>query len=264
MYYLGIDVGGTTIKSGLVDEFGKLGIARKVPTIVTDLDGFVATIADLVDDFQRSSPIAAVGIGIPGLLNSRSRIVETSPNIACIHNVALEKIIADRVKLPVITENDANAGAYAETVSGAARGMRDVVYLTLGTGLGSGLVLNGKLYRGASGYAGEMGHTTVEPNGRGCACGNAGCLEAYVSGTGMVRTAQELMQSVHAPLSAENIYEAAVQGDPTAREIFEITGRYLGIACAPSLPLPPLTSPTLKLVSMASYDGELLLDSFSP
>ena len=257
MYYLGIDVGGTTIKAGLVDEFGKLGAARKVPTIVADLDGFVTTISDLVDGFQRSTPIVAIGLGIPGLLNSRTRIIETSPNIPCIHNVGLEKIVADRVKLPVITENDANAGAYAETVCGAARGKQNVVYLTLGTGLGSGLVLNGKLYRGASGYAGEMGHTTVEPNGRGCACGNSGCLEAYVSGSGMVRTAQELMQSAHAPLSAENIYEAAIQGDATAREIFQITGRYLGIACANLINLLNLECIVIGGGVMAS--GDMLL-----
>jgi glucokinase len=257
MYYLGIDVGGTTIKAGLVDETGVLGVARKIPTIVADLQGFVATISDLVADFQRTNPIAAVGIGIPGLLGLESRIVETSPNIPCIHQVCLEQIIADRVKLPVITENDANAGAYAEAVCGAARGLQHAVYLTLGTGLGSGLVLNGKLFRGASGYAGEMGHTTVEPSGRTCACGNTGCLETYVSGTGMVRTAQELMNSAHAPISAEDIYEAAVRGDSAAFEIFRITGLYLGIACANLINLFNLECIVIGGGVMAS--GDLLL-----
>src|SRR5689334_14405310 len=229
MYFLGIDVGGTTIKAGLVDEFGTPSQARKVPTIVADLPAFITTLANLVREFQQLAPISGIGIGIPGLLNWKTRNIDVAPNIPCLRDANLEDLISDAVHLPVTTENDANAGAYGEVVCGAGRGLQHVAYLTLGTGLGCGLVLYGKVYRGASGYAGEFGHTTIEPNGRFCACGNRGCLEAYVSGTGMAVTAQELMQSAHTPVTAQHIYDAAMHGDTAALEIFQITGRYLGI-----------------------------------
>jgi glucokinase len=230
MHYLGIDIGGTTVKAGLVNAAGQLGETRRIPTIVTDLTAFVSTLTELISDFQKTASITAIGVGIPGLLNSTTRKIETSPNIPCLSNVSLEAILADQVHVPVISENDANCGAYAEAVCGAARGLRNMAYLTLGTGLGSGFVLNGKLYRGASGYAGEMGHTTIETDGRLCACGNHGCLEAYVSATGMVRTAHDLGAASF--LTAGMIYDAAVEGDATARAVFEFTGRCLGVACA--------------------------------
>ena len=227
MYFLGIDIGGTTIKAGLVDDSGNVIETRKIPTIATDLTEFVAALSVLIAEFQKTAPISGIGIGIPGLLSARTRTVETSPNIPCLRKANLEVLLTDLFHLPVTTENDANAGAYAEVVCGAARGLEHAAYLTLGTGLGCGLVLHRKLFVGASGYAGEFGHTTVEPNGRLCACGNYGCLEVYVSGTGMLLTAHELMQPPPAPgpLGAEQIYEAAMAGDAQAREVFRVTGR---------------------------------------
>jgi glucokinase len=165
--------------------------------------------------------------------------------------------VADQVHLPVITENDANAGAYAESQCGAGAGCRHMVYLTLGTGLGSGIVLNGKLYTGASGYGGELGHTIIEPHGRQCACGGRGCLETVVSGTGIVATAREKMKPEEAQ-TAEMVFEAAVGGNAVARSVFEETGKWLGMACGN---LINLLNPEMIVVAggvMAS--GEMLLE----
>jgi glucokinase len=240
MYYLGLDIGGTTIKAGLVDETNHVLEARRAPTVVDDLKSFISKLTDLVHDFQKSAAIDAVGIGVPGLRSSRTHRIETSPNIPCLKNVNLEQLVADEVHLKVVSENDANAGAYAEFICGAGIGLQHLAYLTLGTGLGSGLVLNGSLYTGASGYGGEFGHTVINPEGRLCGCGKCGCIETVASATGIVITAMEklktarrsLLHDAPPPLTAEKIYDAAVRGDETAREVFAETGRWLGIACA--------------------------------
>ncbi len=264
MHYLGIDIGGTTIKAGLFDETAHLLESRKAPTIVDDLNGFVSTLTELIRDFQKGAAIDAVGMGVPGLRSSKTHIIETAPNIPCLRRINLEQMVADQVHIPITSDNDANAGAYAEFVCGAGMGVRHMAYLTLGTGLGSGLILNGSLYRGASGYGGEFGHTLLYVNGRLCGCGKHGCVETLVSATGMVTTAHELLSkaagsALHGlkPLTAEKIYEAAVQGDPVAHETFAETGRWLGIACAN---LINLLNPEMIVVGggvMAS--GEMLL-----
>lgn len=256
MYYLGLDVGGTTIKAGLIDETGKILESRKAPTFIGDLHLFLSTLTELIRGFQSSFPIEAIGMGIPGLHSSKTGTIEVSPNIPCLNNVNLDALVADQVHIRVVTENDANAGAYAEFKAGAGQGCQHLVYLTLGTGLGSGLILKGSLYRGASGFGGELGHTIVDPEGRPCRCGARGCLETVVSGTGIVATARERMKTSE-PLTAETIYEAALGGDATARAIFEDTGRWLGIACAN---LINLLNPEVIVVGggvMAS--GEMLL-----
>src|SRR5262245_39046617 len=144
MYYLGIDVGGTTIKAGLVDELGQVSQTRKIPTIAEDLNAFMSTLSQLIAVFQESTPIAAIGLGIPGLVSLKTGAVLTSPNIPCLRNISLGRELADLVHLPINIENDANAGAYAEAVCGAARDLQHVTYITLGTGLGCGLVFSGK------------------------------------------------------------------------------------------------------------------------
>src|SRR6266566_2822234 len=151
MHYLGLDVGGTTIKAGLVDENCRVLESRSTPTVVDDLTGFISKLTELIRDFQKSAAIDAVGIGIPGLRSSKTHTIQTSPNIPCLKNVNLEELVADEVHLEIVTENDANAGAYAEFLCGAGVGLRNLAYLTLGTGFGSGLVLNGSLYTGTSG-----------------------------------------------------------------------------------------------------------------
>ena len=246
MHYLGIDVGGTSIKAGLIDETGRVLESRRALTITDNLDGFVSTLAELVRLFQNSAPIGAIGVGVPGLHSSKTNITETSPNIPCLKKVNLGELLADQVHIRTITENDANAAAYAEFVCGAGKGLQHMAHLTLGTGVGSGFVLNGSLFTGASGYGGEFGHTIMnagssrQNTGRLCSCGNRGCVEMYVSATGIVVTAEEMMRdapesplhTLSPPLTSEKIYSVAAAGDATAQAVFRETGRYLGIACA--------------------------------
>jgi glucokinase len=245
MHYLGLDIGGTSIKAGLVDETGHVLESRRALTVTDDLNRFLSTLAELVHEFQNSAPIDGIGIGVPGLRSSKTRIIETSPNIQCLKHVNLEQLLADQVHIRTISENDANAAAYAEFVCGWGVGLRHLAHLTLGTGLGSGLILNGTLFTGASGFGGEFGHTvlnagsSIDNSGRLCACGNRGCAEAFVSATGIVLTAEEMMANapesllhdVKRPLTSQKIYEVAARGDLIAQEVFKMTGRYLGIAC---------------------------------
>lgn len=265
MYCLGVDIGGTTTKAGLIDESGRILKSSKVPTVVDDLNGFLSTLAELIRDFQKAAAIDAVGIGIPGFQSSKTRIIETSPNIPCLHKVSLETMLADQVQMPVVTRNDANAAAYGEFLFGAGRGAKHMVYLTVGTGLGSGLILNGKLFEGASGYGAEFGHTVIDPDGRMCGCGNKGCLETVVSATGMVITAKEklkqssqsLLRSAGEPLTSEAIFDAAARGDETALGVFQETGRFLGIACASLIYL--LNPEAVVIGGGVMASGELLL-----
>lgn len=240
MYYLGVDIGGTAIKASLVDESGRIHGSKQIPTVGNDLDRFLLTLTELIKDFQKSAALEAVGIGVAGLKSLRNRTIVVSPNIPCLVNVSLETLLEDTVQMPVVTENDAKAGAYGELVAGAGKGLRHMAYITLGTGLGAGLILDGKIFRGTSGFAGELGHTMIEPDGRICACGRRGCLETLVSATGIVKTARtkmlngsgSLLKEYPEPLTAANVFDACRRGDATACGVFEETGRYLGIAAA--------------------------------
>jgi len=273
MRYLGLDIGGTSIKAGLADETGRVLEARRALTVTDDLNRFISTLTDLIREFQKTAAIDAIGIGVPGLRSSRTHIIETSPNIPCLKKINLEELVADEVHIRTVSENDANAAAYAEFVCGAGAGLQHLAHLTLGTGLGSGLVLNGALFTGASGYGGEYGHTVLqagpseETAGRLCACGNRGCLETFVSAAGIVMTAEEKMKNtpgsalhqIELPLTSEKIYAAAVRGDATAQKVFGETGRYLGIACANLINLLNLEMIIIGGGVMAA--GELLMSS---
>jgi len=240
MYYIGIDVGGTTIKAGLVDGNGRLIEQTRIATVTDDWNLFLSNLSTLIRSYQRKADVEAVGIGIPGLRNIHTKTVVTSPNIPCLTDASVETLVADEVHIPVVTENDANAAAYAEFKSGFGVGLLHMAYLTLGTGFGSGVILDGKLFRGASGYAVEFGHAVIDPDGRPCPCGSIGCLETVVSATGIVRTTLEIMQDhpesalhrVQEPLTSETVFDVAVSGDRAAIEAFERTGRWLGLACA--------------------------------
>lgn len=257
-HYIGIDIGGTSTKAARTNDSGAVVATASATTPSNSLEALVATITALVKSLRGSSPIQAVGVGIPGLLTASTRTVQTSPHIPCISGVRLEGLLSSALSLPVVTENDANAAAYGEWISGAGRGRKHMVYLTLGTGLGCGLVIAGKLYRGASGYAGELGHTVVEPEGRICACGSRGCLETRVSATGIVLTARE--HGIGNPsLTASSLYEAAASGDSGALGVFEETGRFLGIACANLINL--LNPEVIVIGGGVMASGELLLRS---
>jgi glucokinase len=230
MHYIGIDIGGTTIKAGRVDTTGTVMEFDRASTPANSLEDLLQTITDLVTRLQEKASITAVGIGVPGLRNARTGIMKTSPHIPGLRDVNLEDLLRDRLNLPVITENDANAGAYGEWASGAGKGVQHMAYITLGTGLGCGLILSGSMFRGISGYAGELGHTVVEPEGRQCACGSVGCLETRVSATGIVQSARDA-NFAGRNFTAEDVYNAAIEGDKIAIAVFREAGRYLGIAC---------------------------------
>jgi glucokinase len=272
MHYLGVDIGGTSIKAGLVDETGRILESRRARTITDSLDGLVSTLTELVRAFRNIAPFTAIGIGVPGLHSSKTNIIETSPNIPCLKKVNLGQLLANQVHIRTVTENDANTAAYAEFACGAGMGVQQMAYISLGTGVGSGFVLNGSLFTGTSGYGGEFGHTIMNAGssgheGRLCKCGNRGCVEAYVSATGIVITAEKLMRlapesrlhAIEPPLSSQKIYEAAAAGDATARAVFRETGRYLGIAFANLINLMNLETIVIGGGVMAA--GDLLMDA---
>ena len=256
MHYIGIDIGGTTIKAARVDAGGRVLDSARAQTAANDLEGLVATLAGLADQLRAGSDVSAVGLGIPGLRNKETGVVQTSPHIPCIRNVNLEQLLRQKLGIPVISENDANAGAYGEWRCGAGKNLQHLAYITLGTGLGCGLILSGELFRGTSGYAGELGHTVIEPGGRRCDCGATGCIETRISGPGVIQTARE-MQVDGDLSSAESIYKAALLGQRDAQAVFEDTGRYLGMLCSNLINLLNLQAIVIAGGVMAA--GDLLL-----
>jgi glucokinase len=257
MHYIGIDIGGTSIKAVRTNPIGLITDSAKASTPVDDLPELLATIDSLVNKVTAGHSISAVGVGIPGLRNIQTGVIQTSPHIPCLRDINLEEVLREKIGLPVITENDANAGAYGEWTCGAGKTLKHMAYISLGTGLGCGLILYGSLFRGASGYAGELGHTVVEPGGRLCACGAVGCVETIVSATGIVQTARD--RNVQGDISsAEALYEEAMEGNEEATEVFEETGRDLGMVCANLINL--LNLKAIVIGGGVAASGDLLLN----
>lgn len=247
-FAIGIDIGGTNTAIGIVDEQGNVLVKGGIDTpahgdihrYVKDLAAAVREMVKSVQLLNPESEILGMGIGAPNG-NYYNGTIEYAPNLSfkgVIHLVDLLKEQFPEYKYLAMT-NDANAAAIGEMVYGGAKGMKNFVMYTLGTGVGSGLVVNGDLVYGHDGFAGECGHTTLIPNGRLCGCGARGHLEAYCSAPGMKRTAFELMVHYNATdsllanksfneLNSKMIYDAAVKGDKVALEVFELTGKYLG------------------------------------
>src|SRR6476620_7993297 len=203
---VGIDVGGTKIAGGVVDEAGKiLATARRVSP-ATDTDAIEKNIEDLVAELRGSHDIEAVGIGAAGFVDSRRSTVLFAPNLAW-RDEPLRSDLEKRIDLPVVVENDANAAAWGEFTFGAGEDVQDTLLVTVGTGVGGGIVLNGQLHRGAFGVAAEIGHMRVVPDGRICGCGNKGCWEQYASGTALVRDTRE--QARQGSLIARSLVDLA-------------------------------------------------------
>ena len=247
-YALGIDLGGTGTKFGLVNEEGKVLRSNSIPTQqYPDIDEYCdvlcAGLKQLVaDEGITMADVVGVGCGAPNA-NFYSGCIEQAPNLPRKGVVPFAKLISERMGVKCTITNDANAAAYGELVYGGARGMKHFIMFTLGTGVGSGVVVDGKLVLGKTGGAGELGHAILIPEGRQCGCGNKGCLETYCSATGIRRTALELMEkspsytgalSKVSPdeLTSKMVGDAAKYGDPLAIEVFEKTGYLLGIAMA--------------------------------
>jgi len=245
---LGVDIGGTKAKFGYVDREGHCLAMNSMPT-EADLpaDSFFHRLWEnsrtLFGRLPIKCEIVGIGIGAPNA-NFHKGSIENPPNLSWEY-VDVRAQIAKYCPLPVEVTNDAKAAALGEMLFGAARGMKDFIVITLGTGLGSGIVANGALVYGADGFAGEIGHTTVDPNGRICGCGRRGCLETYCSVTGLRRTVQELICDTTEPsvlrgvsfeeLTGEAVSEAAEQGDRLAIEAFNSCGGILGLKLADSV-----------------------------
>lgn len=247
-YIVGVDLGGTNIVVGTVAQDGSeiLGIESAPTAAEKGPDAVVDRIVELVRRSIAQSPgkeIAGVGIGSPGPLDTKTGVVILTPNLGW-HNMPLRDRVAKGVGLPAELDNDANCAVFGEWWRGAARGAQHVVGLTIGTGIGGGIVLGGDLYHGASDMAGEVGHMTIDSTGRRCKCGNYGCLEAYASGPQIAARAVEGIESgadsalpryVGGDLSkvtAQVVYEAAHDGDEFADEVVRDTAKFLGAGVA--------------------------------
>ena len=227
-----VDLGGTHLRVALVDDSGNILRHLKQETPKGDsADGILDALAGAAREWKCDGRrVVAASIMVPGAVDSDKAVVVAAPNLPSLINFGLKAELEKRLGWRVVLENDANAAAVGEMWLGAARGCNDVVSVTLGTGVGGGVIHNGKLWRGSHGSAGEIGHTTVDPfSGLKCKCGNTGCLELFASATAIVRMARE--QGMDA-VSAEKVYEAGRSGDETALSVFNRCGMYLGIGLA--------------------------------
>ena len=245
-FVVGIDVGGQTSKIGVVDARGTVLAQTVIRTDTYDhVDPYIAELAEavkkLIKDSGTEGKIRGVGVGAPNG-NYYEGTIEAAPNLTWGHNrVEFAKLLNAALDLPVALTNDANAAAVGEMTYGAARGMKNFIMITLGTGVGSGIVINGEVVYGHDGFAGELGHTiAVRNNGRACGCGRSGCLETYCSATGVARTAREWLELSDEPsvlrsvdkIASKDVYDAAKEGDKIALKIFEFTGKILGRSLA--------------------------------
>ena len=256
-----VDLGGTHLRVALVDGTGRILQQLKQETPKGDsAECVVAALVSAAEKWgsERDSIVAA-SIMVPGAVDSEKAVVVQAPNLPSLVNFELKAELEQRLGWPVLLENDANAAAVGEMWLGAARGCSDVISVTLGTGVGGGIILDGKLWRGAHGSAGEIGHTTVDPfSGLKCKCGNTGCLELFASATAIVRMTREKLSSFPASvlktedLSAVKVYEAGRNGDELALTVFRQFGMYLGISLAN---LMNLIDPQVIVLSGGAVNG---------
>jgi glucokinase len=242
---LAADLGGTHLRVALVDESGRIHkqLKKESPQGVSPqcvIEAFYKAALECGCFGDRvEGRVVAAAIMVPGTIDKNNVSVVQAPNMTALNNFELKPALEKRLGWPVVLENDANAAAVGEMWLGAARGCRNVICVTLGTGVGGGIILDGKLWRGTDGSAGEIGHTTVDPfGGVQCKCGGTGCLEMFASATAIVRMANELLPEFpdstlrNVELSAEKVYEAGESGDRLAVLVFEKVGTYLGVGLA--------------------------------
>jgi glucokinase len=268
---VGIDVGGTKIAGGVVDEQGNILNTARRESPATDTEAIEREIQDLVHELRGNHDIEAVGVGAAGFVDVRRSIVLFAPNLAW-RDEPLRDHLEKRIGLPVIVENDANAAAWGEFAFGAGEDVEDGLLVTIGTGVGGGIVLNGELHRGAFGVSAEIGHMQVVPNGQICGCGNRGCWEQYASGSALVRDTRDQaregsliartlldraggqVEDITGPL----ITEAAQEGDSFAREQLATLGRWIGQGIAS---LTAVLDPAVIVIGGGvSEAGDLLLE----
>jgi glucokinase len=247
-YSIGVDLGGTNLRIAAVDEQAQLLEKVTLGTQVTlgrdrVMDDMGAAIRRIADKYERKASLAGIGIGVPGIIDMQTGMLRESPNLPGWADYPVRAEIEKRLGTRVILENDANAAALGEKWLGAGRDFDDMAMITLGTGVGGGLILGGRIWHGMTGMAGEFGHIAVEPEGHPCGCGSRGCAEQYASATAVVRMAREAIATGGASgllrttssdpeFSAKAVYNLAIQGDEAAKEIFRGVGRALGIVLA--------------------------------
>jgi glucokinase len=238
----GVDIGGTNTVFGLVDQKGRIITESHLRTTdYPDIKNFVSALAGSINKLlgeHKDLKLIGIGIGAPNA-NYHKGTIELAPNLAWKGVVPLAAYIKEKIDVPVVVTNDANAAAMGEMVFGGAKKMKDFIVLTLGTGLGSGIVINGELVYGHTGFAGELGHTIVVPGGRYCGCGRQGCFETYGSASGLVRTVMNIMSEMREPsqlrdippseLTAKKIAAAAAENDPIALEAMDYTAEMLAL-----------------------------------
>lgn len=277
---IGIDLGGTDIKAGVVSDTGDVVYRTKVPTagheggpaVIQRMSDLVGQILAAPELASRRSEIEGVGVGSPGLIDQKAGTITCPVNIPDWEDAAPIKTRFEATHgIRAEVDNDANVCALGEALFGAGRGRSVVIAMTLGTGIGGGIVINGRVYTGAHGYAGEVGHATVNPEGLVCACGNVGCMEAYASATGIARYARDMVGSNRQhgsllekwaaegkELSSKLVYEAALQDDKLAHKIIAWAGRWLGIGLGS---LMVAFDPEIIVIGGgASAMGDLLFD----
>jgi len=268
---IGIDVGGTKVLGGVVDESGKVLTTARKDTPRQGGSALTQTIADVAKELLQQHSVASVGVSAAGFVSSDRKTMLATPNIADWNGVDLDHQLTALIGLPVVIENDANAAAWGEAKFGAGKNQDHMMMLTVGTGIGGGIVVNGALYRGAFGIAAEFGHMRVVPEGHICGCGARGCFEQYASGNALLRHAREAINAspevarnllsrgdgTVAGLTGQAITEAARDGDAVAVAAFNTTGQWLGAGIAS---LAVLLDPACVVIGGGVIDaGEILL-----
>lgn len=270
MYAIGIDIGGTKIAGALVDESGAIIRESRVATPVQDPAALVDSVVSIVRELQAGESVLGVGVAMAGFIDNQQSNVIYGTNFGW-KNYPLKSEIEAQLDIPVIIENDANAAGWAEFRFGAGQGYQHMVMLTLGTGVGGAIIVAGKMLRGGFGVAGELGHMRVVPDGISCGCGQRGCIESYASGTALLRTANELVDSGDpagrrlaelkqsaGKLTGEEVYQALVERDPGAVQLLRNLADWLGQAIAS---LSAILDPEIVVIGGGvSQAGELLLE----
>lgn len=271
-YVLGIDIGGTNTVFGLVDTRGMVIASASIKTAKhSNIDDYINELYTeamrLIEQNDAVDKVHGIGIGAPNA-NYFNGMIEEGVNLPWPTPIPLAQLVREKFGIPVAITNDANAAAIGEMTYGAARGLKDFIMITLGTGVGSGIVINGQVVYGHDGFAGELGHMIVKRNnGRLCGCGRTGCLEAYCSATGVARTAREFLEIRNEPstlrnipidqITSKDVYDAAMNGDKLAKDVFEYTGKILGEAFCDMM---VFSSPeAFILFGGLAKSGELLL-----
>lgn len=255
--YAGFDLGGTHLKYGLTDSTGNIIFNSKTATPLT-IKELLKLLEKLWNDLKRKEKrkVAAIGFGFPGIFSLDQQRILQSPNYAELDNFDLIPALSEFIEIPFWVNNDANMAAFGEYKCGAGQGAHSLIFLTIGTGLGAGIILDGKLWRGKCGFAGELGHVTVNPEGERCNCGGQGCLETEVSAPKIVRN-YNMMRKKDEKISGEEVFARAKKGEMAARQAFARAGHFLGIGLGIAMNL--LNPDKILLGGAVMSAGKLLL-----